>query len=102
MAKRYRRMSSVLIHRIGSFLKRLFGFKSKGQYLDDEKIKETEQSEEILNESNFPNENQVDAVIEDVEQSDSINESENEELEDSSEEELDEDDMVEDMGYSND
>ena len=97
MAKRYRRMSSILIHRIGSFLKRLLGFKSKEKYLDDEKIKETEESEENVYEA-IADANQT-SDEEEVVQNDSANESDDEELEEdyveSNEEEL------EDVGYTN-
>ena len=40
MAERYKRTRGVLLHRIGSFFRRLFGLKSKEQYLDKKKIDE--------------------------------------------------------------
>ena len=45
MAERYKRTKGVLLRRIGSFFRRLFGLKSKEQYLDDKKMNKIEQSE---------------------------------------------------------
>ena len=45
MAKRYRQTKGILLHRIGSFFRRLFGLKSKEQYLDEKKMQEASLSE---------------------------------------------------------
>lgn len=45
MAERYKRTRGVLLHRIGSFFRRLFGLKSKEQYLDKKKIDEMNQTD---------------------------------------------------------
>ena len=45
MAERYRRTRGILLHRISSFFRRLFGLRSKEQYLDDEKMESVSASE---------------------------------------------------------
>ena len=44
MAERYRRTRGVLLQRIGSFFRRLFGLKSKDQYLDSKKMDSIDQT----------------------------------------------------------
>lgn len=45
MVERYKRIRGVLLRRIGSFFRKLFGLKSKEQYLDEEKMDSMNQSE---------------------------------------------------------
>lgn len=42
---RYKRTRGILLRRIGSFFRRLFGLRSKEEYLDDEKIDSVNQTE---------------------------------------------------------
>ena len=42
---RYKRTRGILLRRIGSFFRRLFGLRSKEKYLDDEKIASMNQTE---------------------------------------------------------
>ena len=42
---RYKRTRGILLRRIGSFFRRLFGLRSKDEYLDDDKIASMNQTE---------------------------------------------------------